>query len=152
MVFTIVTIIFLPMSWMATFFAINILEFPHDSIGGGGGTNGMHLSYVAKYMFGISFSISIPLIIIAFFISDTEGWVARLKNWLGRRKKVGKRAVSVPRQGDAAVAVAVVDRGLDSEKGRPSVESWRYRHPTRIDTGGTDKSRRTLDIEAASPL
>jgi hypothetical protein len=149
MVFTIVTIIFLPMSFMASVFAVNILEFPHDSIDGGG-TDGIHLSYVAKWMFGIAFCISLPLIIIAFFISDTEGWVARLKNWLGRRKKMGKRAISVPRKGDAAVMV--VDRDLNAEKARPSVESWRYRPTIRVNTGGTDKSRRTQDIEAASPV
>jgi hypothetical protein len=148
MVFTIVTIFFLPMSFIASFFAINIIEFPHDSNDGG---NGIHLGYVAKYMFGFGFGISIPLITIAFFMSDTQGWVARLKNWLGGRMwKVGWRAKSVPRQG--VKAVAVVDRGLNAEKGRPSVESWRYRHPTRVDTGGTDKSRRTQDLDAASPV
>jgi hypothetical protein len=152
MVFTIVTILFLPMSFMASVFAINILEFPHDSIDDGGtdGTDGIHLSYVAKWMFGIAFCISLPLIIIAFFMSDTEGWVARLKNWLGRRKKMGKRATSVPRQGDAAVMV--VDRDSDTGKARPSVEGWRYRPTIRVNTGGTDKSRRTQDIEAASPV
>jgi hypothetical protein len=147
MVFTIVTIVFLPMSFMATFFAINIIEFPHDSLNGG---SGIHLNYVAKYMFGFSFGISIPLITIAFFMSDTEGWMARLKNWLGRRK-VGitgskRPATSVPRQSDA------LERALDTEKGRPSIESWRYRHPPRADTGGTDKSRRTQDIEVVSPV
>jgi hypothetical protein len=34
----------LPMSFMATFFAINIAEFPKDSGGG------VHLGYVSKYM------------------------------------------------------------------------------------------------------
>ncbi len=141
MVFTIVTIIFLPMSFMAAFFAINVIEFPHDSINGG---SGLHLSYVAKYMFGIGFGISIPLIAIAFFMSDTEGWVWSSKNWL-RRKKASKRT-AVARQNDAD------DRSLQMEKGRPSVESWRYRHPSRVDTGGTDRSRGTQNGEVVSPV
>lgn len=142
MVFTIVTIIFLPMSFMATFFAINIIEFPHDSING---ITGIHFSHVAKYMFGFGFGISIPLITIAFFLSDTQGWVARLKNWLGRRE-VSKRA-SAARQSSHAE-----DRRLEMDKGRPSVESWRRYRPSRVDTGGTDKSRRTQDIDVVSPV
>lgn len=141
MVFTIVTIIFLPMSFMAALFAINIIEFPRDSTNG---VNGLHFSYVSKYMFGIGFGFSIPLITMAFFMSDTEGWIARLKNWLGRQK-ASKRA-SAARQSHAE------DRGLGMEKGRPSVDSWRYRHPVRVDTGGTDKTRRTQDIEVVSPV
>lgn len=142
MVFTIVTIIFLPMSFMAAFFAINIIEFPRDSING---VNGIHLSYVSKYMFGIGFGISIPLITIAFFMSDTEGWIANLKNWLGRQK--ASKRVSAARQSHAE------DRCLEMEKGRPSVESWRYRHPVRVDTGGTDNlTRRSQDIRVVSPV
>jgi hypothetical protein len=141
MVFTIVTIVFLPMSFMATFFAINIVEFPQDSTNGG---SGLHLSYVAKYLFGIGFGISIPLITIAFFISDTEGWVRRLKNWLGRQA-ASKRA-SVARKGETS------DRHIEMEKGRPSIESWRYRRPSRVDTGGTDNTHRTQDIEVVSPV
>ncbi|KAH8679781.1 ankyrin [Tricladium varicosporioides] len=65
MVFTIVTIIFLPMSFIAAFFAINIREFPHDN-----GNASLPLGYVSKYMFGIGLSISIPMIFIAFYLDD----------------------------------------------------------------------------------
>jgi hypothetical protein len=141
MVFTIVTIIFLPMSFMAAFFTINITEFPHDSTNGG---NGLHLSYVAKYMFGIGFGISIPLIMIAFIMTDTEGWLWSLKNWVNLKKASKHTLAANP--GDRE------DRGLEMEKGRSSVEGWRYRHPLRVDTGGTDKSRRTQDIVIVSPV
>jgi hypothetical protein len=141
MVFTIVTIIFLPMSFMAAFFTINIVEFPRDSVNGG---SGLHLNYVAKYMFGISFAISIPLITMAFVMSDTEGWIWRFKNWLGNQK-VSKHNVAT-RQRDAD------DQSVTMERGRPSVESWRYRHFLRVDTGGTDRSRRTQDVEVISPV
>jgi hypothetical protein len=126
---------------MAAFFTINIIEFPHDSVNGG---SGLHLNYVAKYMFGIGFGISIPLITIAFVMSDTEGWLWSFKNWLGNRR-VSKHPAAV-RHVDADT------RSLEMEKNRPSVESWRYRHPSRVDTGGTDRSRRTQEMDAVSPV
>lgn len=142
MVFTIVTIVFLPMSFMAAFFAINIIEFPRDTTSGGG--SGLHLGYVAKYMFGIGFGISIPLITLAFFMTNTENWLKRIQNWFGRQK-VSKRA-STARQIDAEV------RESEMEKSRPSVESWRYMHPSRVDTGGTDRSHRSQDGRLISPV
>jgi ankyrin repeat protein/Mg2+ and Co2+ transporter CorA len=62
MVFTIVTIIFLPLSFIASMFTINIQEFPHKP---GGGEPSLPLTYVSKFMFGIGLSISIPAIAIA---------------------------------------------------------------------------------------
>jgi hypothetical protein len=62
MVFTIVTIIFLPLSFIAAMFTINIREFPHEP---GSDNPSLPLSYVSKYMFGIGFAISIPFIAIA---------------------------------------------------------------------------------------
>lgn len=62
MVFTIVTIIFLPLSFIAALFTINIKEFPHEP---GGDEPSLPMSYVFKYMFGIGLAISIPFIAIA---------------------------------------------------------------------------------------
>lgn len=62
MVFTIVTIIFLPLSFIAAMFTINVREYPHEP---GGDQPSLPLSYVSKYMFGIGFAISIPFIAIA---------------------------------------------------------------------------------------
>lgn len=62
MVFTIVTIIFLPLSFIAAIFTINVQEFPHVE---GEFEPSLPFAYVAKYMFGIGFAISIPLIAIA---------------------------------------------------------------------------------------
>jgi ankyrin repeat protein/Mg2+ and Co2+ transporter CorA len=62
MVFTIVTIIFLPLSFIAALFTINIEQFPHKP---GGGEPSLPASFVFKYMFGIGFAISIPFIAIA---------------------------------------------------------------------------------------
>ncbi|KAI0487540.1 hypothetical protein F4859DRAFT_465405 [Xylaria cf. heliscus] len=62
MVFTIVTIVFLPLSFIASFFAINFIEWQE----------GIQLSipYVSKYLFGIGFAISIPLVALAFTVQD----------------------------------------------------------------------------------
>jgi Mg2+ and Co2+ transporter CorA len=46
MVFTIVTIIFLPISFIATVFEINVDEFPHDAAG----QQSLPLNYLAKWM------------------------------------------------------------------------------------------------------
>jgi ankyrin repeat protein/Mg2+ and Co2+ transporter CorA len=62
MVFTIVTIIFLPLSFIAALFTINIEQFPHKP---GAEQATLPASYVFKYMFGIGFAISIPFIAIA---------------------------------------------------------------------------------------
>lgn len=82
MVFTIVTIMFLPMSFIAAFFTINIQEFPH--VGGG---NNLPLSYVSKYMFGIGLSISIPLIFVAFYLDDIGELFKSSRDALARRKR-----------------------------------------------------------------
>ncbi|KAI0968896.1 hypothetical protein F4678DRAFT_441820 [Xylaria arbuscula] len=62
MVFTIVTIVFLPLSFIASFFAINFVEW-QDNIQ-------LSIPYVSKYLFGIGFAISIPLVAIAFTVQD----------------------------------------------------------------------------------
>ncbi|MCJ1464874.1 hypothetical protein MMC07_003489 [Pseudocyphellaria aurata] len=65
MVFTIVTIIFLPLSFMAAFFALQIVQFPKDEEG----ALAMELDYVARYLFGISAAIIVPFIVIAFNVN-----------------------------------------------------------------------------------
>lgn len=81
MVFTIVTIIFLPMSFVAAFFAINVEEWQ--------GT--LTLPYVSKYLFGIGLGISIPLIAMAFTVTDIfdalSGTAHALKGWIARRRE-----------------------------------------------------------------
>ncbi|OJK04407.1 hypothetical protein ASPACDRAFT_20712 [Aspergillus aculeatus ATCC 16872] len=92
MVFTIVTIVFLPLSFITSIFTINLAEFGGASgTGGGGGSTGqLHLSYVAKYTFGIGFAISIPLIILALLLDDIgdacqEG-IRRSRRWMALQR------------------------------------------------------------------
>ncbi|RDL32991.1 Ankyrin repeat-containing protein [Venustampulla echinocandica] len=82
MVFTIVTIIFLPVSFIASFFTVPIREFPK-------GDNGpsLPLSYVSKYMFGIGLAISIPMVFIAFYLEDIGIFIKNSKNFMKQRKR-----------------------------------------------------------------
>lgn len=73
MVFTIVTIVFLPMGFIASFFNINIAEFQRID-----GNGAIPLHYVAKYMFGIGLGISIPLIFLAFAVDDVINIARRI--------------------------------------------------------------------------
>ena len=84
MVFTIVTIIFLPLTFVAAFLTINIVEFPHDSTQGG---NGLPLSWVSKYVFGVGFAVSVPLIVLAFVFTDAKGWLWQVKHLFGGQRK-----------------------------------------------------------------
>ena len=77
MVFTIVTIVFLPLSFITSIFTINMKEF-----------NNLSLSYVAKYTFGIGFAISIPLVWVALMVDDIGGYFrVGSRRWLSGRKK-----------------------------------------------------------------
>jgi len=87
MVFTIVTIIFLPLSFIAAFFTINIEEFPRAT----NGSQNLHISYVAKYMFSIGFAISIPLVLIALSVDDIRDFYRRTVWRLMRREPSEER-------------------------------------------------------------
>ncbi|OJD31678.1 ankyrin repeat protein [Diplodia corticola] len=70
LVFTVVTIIFLPLSFMASFFSLGVSIFPKQD-----GENNLPLGWVAAFLFGISFAVSIPFILLAFKIeSFSSAW------------------------------------------------------------------------------
>lgn len=84
MVFTIVTIIFLPMSFIAAFFAINFQDWG----------NHLTIGYVTKYMFGIGLAISFVFVAMAFLVHDiSDAWKSLLRaartyaGRLGRKKE-----------------------------------------------------------------
>jgi len=84
MVFTIVTIIFLPMSFIASFFSISINEFPTDQ---STGNHSLPLAYVSKYMFGIGLAISIPLIFVALSLDEiSDAWREGKRRWAGWKR------------------------------------------------------------------
>lgn len=60
LVFTIVTIIFTPLSFVAAFFTMNLTIFPEK----------LSLSHVSRYVFGFGFAVAVPCIVLAFYL----GW------------------------------------------------------------------------------
>ena len=88
LLFTIVTIIFLPMSFVAAVFAINVREW--EALDNG---RGLGLGYVSKYMFGIGLGISFPFILVAFLFDDIAVFLRRKTRWFRtwKRKRREKR-------------------------------------------------------------
>jgi ankyrin repeat protein/Mg2+ and Co2+ transporter CorA len=82
MVFTIVTIIFLPLSFIASLFTINIAEYPHTDPEG---EPNFPMSWVFKYMFGIGLAISIPMIVIALSFDAIGDFFRELSSRLHHR-------------------------------------------------------------------
>jgi hypothetical protein len=142
MVFTIVTIVFLPMSFIASFFAINIIDFPHNS---SNGNVGLPLGFVTKYLFGIGLAVSIPLIAIAFVFTDIEGWMSTARRQLGLGKKRSPGARRGPH--GSGNEEQQVEKHVTIEEPRHSAEWSIGRRPNRADTDKTDRSRMTQDLE-----
>ncbi|KAL9056387.1 MAG: hypothetical protein Q9162_002978 [Coniocarpon cinnabarinum] len=72
LIFTVVTIIFLPVSFMAQFFTINISDFHRDE------SNNLPMHYVAPYIFGIGLSMSLFIILVTFLLSPFRAIVQAL--------------------------------------------------------------------------
>ncbi|KAF2446612.1 hypothetical protein P171DRAFT_462843 [Karstenula rhodostoma CBS 690.94] len=119
MVFTIVTIIFLPLSFIAAIFTINVREYPHLP---GADQPSLPLAYVAKFMLGIGFAISIPMIFIALSLDAIGDFFREVRRRVGVSNK--------PLRGvggggsDEKFDSFTVDMHALSERGRPSVESY----------------------------
>jgi ankyrin repeat protein/Mg2+ and Co2+ transporter CorA len=122
MMFTIVTIIFLPLSFIASFFAINVQEFPHAD-----GSTDLPLAYVAKYIFGIGFAISIPLILLALSVDDIKyGSVEayrRLRGWTWTLRDRNRRPTSITGRTQFTSRTLDVQTIFSVGKSRRSVES-----------------------------
>ncbi|KAJ5767325.1 uncharacterized protein N7511_004941 [Penicillium nucicola] len=111
MVFTIVTIVFLPLSFITSIFTINLKEF-----------NNLNLGYVAKYTFGIGFAISIPLVWVALTVDDIGGFFrVGSRRWRAGRKKA---AAPVEREGvlqtlemEKIISLSRMRRSVDVEYG-----------------------------------
>ncbi|KAK0713751.1 hypothetical protein B0T26DRAFT_873806 [Lasiosphaeria miniovina] len=91
--FTIVTIIFLPLSFISSFFAIGIKEFPKDEETG---NQAWPIAEVSAYMFGISVGVSlvILLFVLLFFArrsKSTKKFVTTSKQQLGLSRDKGRQ-------------------------------------------------------------
>lgn len=85
MVFTVVTVIFLPLSFLTAFFALDIRDFPHDP----NGNQDLPLSFVAKYIFGIGFVVALLSVLLALAWERLGLYVrqGRRKLWLFLHRK-----------------------------------------------------------------
>lgn len=83
MVFTVVTVIFLPLSFIAAFFAIDIGDLPHV-----GEVQQMSLSFASKYIFGIGLSVAVVCVIIALFVEDVVYYTKEFaRNFRARKRR-----------------------------------------------------------------
>ncbi|CZR68982.1 uncharacterized protein PAC_18883 [Phialocephala subalpina] len=72
MVFTIVTILFLPASFMASFFALPVDKFPRVQ------TSELELSYVVKWMLTFTVPMAVFFISLAFYINEILAFFSRI--------------------------------------------------------------------------
>ncbi|KAK4546474.1 hypothetical protein LTR36_002151 [Oleoguttula mirabilis] len=76
-VFTVVTVIFLPLSFIAAFFALDVQEFPHQ-----GDNQEMPLSYVSKWVFGIGISIALLCVLAALSVDKIVTAYRTMQDWI----------------------------------------------------------------------
>jgi Mg2+ and Co2+ transporter CorA len=159
MVFTIVTIIFLPLSFIAAIFTINIREFPHGEGGSGSDQPSLPFSYVSKYMFGIGFAISIPLIAVAVSVDAIGDFFREFKRRFserGRRQKARKlqkaRDQNFPLDyNNNSVNTHALDHALSAARtttarGRRSIGSYLAATATSVAGGGGGNGNGSLSL------
>jgi Mg2+ and Co2+ transporter CorA len=136
MVFTIVTIIFLPLSFIAALFTINIEEFPRKP---NGDEPLLPMAYVMKFMFGIGLAISIPFIAIALSFDAIGDFFREVRRRFRNRSQPQPDGTNKLTIGDEkmeieyAVDMRALEQALSAGRstvrrdGRPSVESYLHR-------------------------
>ena len=121
MVFTIVTIVFLPMSFIASVFTIPIRDFPHQD-----GTPSIPFSYVSKIMFGIGLGISIPLITVAFAVDNLGLLIKRTLRRLVFRRATPWTPI-IQRRASTRESDSSDDELKPVKSGRKSEDTYRRR-------------------------
>ncbi|KAL4761092.1 uncharacterized protein BDW70DRAFT_168156 [Aspergillus foveolatus] len=119
LVFTLVTIIFLPLSFMAAFFAIDIVEFPKQP-------DGLHLDFVSSIMFSVSAAIVLPLVIMAFNVNKVSAIWGRFAKWIAENTvhaissmKVAENMVDDEKKLEAIDSCADPSAGIPPRAGAP---------------------------------
>ncbi|KAL8667458.1 MAG: hypothetical protein Q9202_000674 [Teloschistes flavicans] len=127
MVFTLVTIVFLPMSFIASVFAIPVRDFPHRD-----GNPSIPFSYVSKIMFGVGLGISIPLIAVALSFENLgllvrQGLRSALLWMISTRDSHGGRESAIQRQEAEDGLESEDDEGKPTRLAQTSEDGWRRR-------------------------
>ncbi|RAH47399.1 uncharacterized protein BO95DRAFT_493259 [Aspergillus brunneoviolaceus CBS 621.78] len=81
-VFTVVTILFLPASFMASFFALPIMQFSKAE-----SSDSLDLSYVVKWLMAFTVPVALFFISIAFYINDILNFLSRIS---GHERRVAR--------------------------------------------------------------
>ncbi|KAL8728499.1 MAG: hypothetical protein Q9181_005324 [Wetmoreana brouardii] len=165
MVFTLVTIVFLPMSFIAAVFAIPVRDFPHRD-----GNPSIPLSYVSKITFGVGLAISIPLIAVALSLDDLSLLVQRVLRsvtfWKSTTQETQGRRQSFSRRQEPDSSDSEDERFKPTQLGRTSEDAYRRRlsydveketRPMRRSIYSKDRSwrdsfRASADIERGNSL
>ncbi|KAL8758200.1 MAG: hypothetical protein Q9199_001663 [Rusavskia elegans] len=126
MVFTIVTIVFLPMSFIAAVFTIPVSEFPHRD-----GAPSIPFSYVSKITFGVGLAISIPLIAVAFALDNIGVFLRRTLGsvvfWSGKSQEPVKRQDPFDRRTEKQEMESDEENPKPTLLGRTSGDAYRRR-------------------------
>ncbi|KAL5121649.1 hypothetical protein ACEQ8H_000335 [Pleosporales sp. CAS-2024a] len=148
MVFTIVTIIFLPLSFIAALLTVPIDSLPRPP---GADQPSIPLSFVCKYVFGIGFAISIPFIAIALSYDALGDFFREVRRRFRDRKtdpNLGRDSDHRPIVGDDkmeieyAVDMRALEQALSAGRstlrpdGRRSTESYLTRRGYVVGGGG----------------
>lgn len=79
MVFTTVTVIFLPLSFLAAFFAINIKELPHDE---DKNEQQMPLAFIMRNVVGVGLGTALAFVLMAWYHHRIVPWALYAGRWL----------------------------------------------------------------------
>ncbi|KAJ5096769.1 hypothetical protein N7456_007490 [Penicillium angulare] len=132
MVFTIVTIVFLPLSFITSIFTINLNAFKDLTLG-----------YVAKYTFGIGFAISIPLVFVALSLDDIGDLFSHARRMLSRRGRNERNDGSGNGNGAGNLQSLEIEKILSLARSRRSAELEYGNSLLPVSTRGTTASRRS---------
>ncbi|RYP13610.1 hypothetical protein DL765_006811 [Monosporascus sp. GIB2] len=137
LVFTIVTIVFLPLSFFASFFALNVHEFPKNSLG----NTDWPLGTVASYLFGIS---------IAIFVIVTGVIVFSRNPTIRKTKKIIRKSRRRHLENPPPLGGEVVDSESDESDSSDDEGARPGRKPDNklnYDASSSTSSRRSTTVE-----
>ncbi|KAH6694848.1 hypothetical protein BKA61DRAFT_256314 [Leptodontidium sp. MPI-SDFR-AT-0119] len=148
MVFTIVTIIFLPMSFLTSLYALQVDSFPHD-----GGDFIYPSKWIWSRIFGTSGAIAIPLCVVAIYINTILDFYEksvrlRIKKWVGGKKKPDRHVEQV-KLVYAKPSVLRTKSGLPTGESRQEkMEVGESKGEKRVVDGITRRATAALSVES----
>lgn len=111
MVFTVVTVIFLPLSFLAAFFAISIKELPHNAEN----EQQFSLSFVLRYVVGVGLGTALKFVLVAIYLPGFLGWL-----------KVSRTSAEIPMAGRDRVKFHGDAQNIDTPKHASAISSWTH--------------------------